>query len=195
MQIYTRTGDQGTTRIIGGQSLHKDDPRIQAYGSIDEINSLLGLIRSQNQNWPELNRDLLKIQDMLFDCGNDFATALPEKYPYKVKQTAVDWLEEKIDTMSQATPEIEYFIIPGGSSLASWLHYGRTVCRRAERDCVSFIRSQANYNPPALKFINRLSDYLFAAGRLANHRQGQADIEYQGAGKVFHQIDKKRLQK
>ena len=195
MQIYTRTGDNGTTRIIGGQSVYKDDARIHAYGSIDELNSLIGITRSHNLEWLDLNPELLQIQQFLFDCGNDFATP-GNKYPYRINSQAITWLEERIDDYADQTPDIEEFIIPGGSKLSSYLHYARTVTRRVERDCVAFIRQDNIYNQDALKFINRLSDYLFAAARLANYRQDINDITYQRSGKVFHtDLTKDRIPK
>ncbi|KAA9299115.1 MULTISPECIES: cob(I)yrinic acid a,c-diamide adenosyltransferase [Aerococcus] len=184
MQIYTRTGDKGTTRIIGGQEVPKDSLRVNAYGSVDELNSWIGVTISENESWPELNEELIQIQQYLFDCGNDFAT--PEgKGEYRLKQAAIDWLEERIDTYNPQAPAVESFILPGGSRLASRLHYARTVTRRCERHIVSFMREESS-SPVALKFINRLSDYFFAVARLANVKVGLSDILYERSGKVFH---------
>lgn len=191
MQIYTRTGDKGKTKIIGGAAVYKDDPRVEAYGTIDELNSILGLARVKAANWEELSSDLLKIQHYLFDCGNDIATpAGDERYEYRTSAELVDWLEARIDYYSGQAPEIESFVLPGGTELSALLHVARTVCRRAERRIVSFTRTE-NTNLLALKFINRLSDFLFAVARAANARSGESDILYDRGGKVFHlDIDK-----
>ena len=194
MQIYTRTGDHGTTRLIGGKSVHKDDARIHAYGSIDELNSMVGLYAGQFQLWPNLQSELQEIQQLLFDCGNDFATP-DEIYPYRMQQESIDWLEDRIDYYSQQTPNIESFILPGGDPLAGAMHVLRSVARRCERECVTFSR-QAPFNPLALKFLNRVSDYFFAAARYANVQAGVADIAYVRSGKVFHNdVSKDKLPK
>lgn len=193
MQIYTRTGDHGTTRLIGGKSVHKDDARIHAYGSIDELNSMLGLYMAQFPGWESLNIELQNIQQLLFDCGNDFATP-DEIYPYRITQKRIDWLEERIDTYSQQCSEIDTFILPGGCPLAGALHVLRAVTRRCERDCVTFSH-QEPFNPLALKFLNRLSDYFFATARYANADAKIADIAYVRSGKVFHNINKDQLPK
>ncbi|MGY4105188.1 cob(I)yrinic acid a,c-diamide adenosyltransferase [Ignavigranum ruoffiae] len=185
MQIYTRTGDQGTTRIIGGQSLYKDDAQIQVMGSLDELNSYVGLIQSQNKDWPTLNQELLQIQHYIFDAGSDFAQAKTSS-DYRLAKQVIAWLEDIIDDYSQNTPELTKFVLPGGSPLAASLHYARSLTRRAERDCVSFIRQQAHYPQDAYKFINRLSDYFFAAARLANYKQAYTEIHYERGGDVFH---------
>lgn len=184
MQIYTRTGDQGTTRLIGGQSVYKDDARIQAYGTIDELNSMVGLYAAQFSLWPELEQEFLTIQHLLFDCGNDFATP-NEKYPYRMTQESITWLEHRIDHYSQQCSEIEYFILPGGTALSGALHVLRSVTRRSERDCVTYIH-HGQFNPYALKFLNRLSDYFFATARYANQLAHVDDIPYTKGGKVFH---------
>ena len=192
MQIYTRTGDHGTTRIIGGQSLFKDDIRMHALGGLDELNSLVGICLCQQDTWDTLQTDLYTIQHYLFDCGNDVATPA-NKQAYKLEQSAVKWLEDRIDSYASLPPETEYFILPGGSALASHLHYLRTVTRRVERDCVHFARHN-DTNPIVLKFINRLSDYCFAAARLANYRLQVVDIPYTATGKVFHpELNKNHL--
>lgn len=184
MQIYTRSGDKGTTKLIGGEEVRKDNVRVEAYGTIDELNSVVGLTSSFAVDWPELKPELQQIQQFLFDCGNDFAT--PEgKYPYRVTEEAVLWLESLIDIYAEQAPEVESFILPGGTALASQLHLARTVTRRAERTCVTFVNEEA-HNPYALKFLNRLSDYFFAVARVANAKFDVADVLYERSGKVFH---------
>lgn len=195
MQIYTRTGDQGTTRIIGGQSLYKDDVRIQAIGSLDELNSYLGLLQSQNTTWPALNSELNQIQHYLFDAGYDFA--LPDNsLDYRISKSIVAWIEERIDDYDRQLAPITKFILPGGCPLAASLHYTRSLTRRTERDCVSFIRQQSTYSIYAYKFINRLSDYFFVLARLANHRQEHVEVYYERSDQVFHpELKKDRLPK
>lgn len=184
MQIYTRTGDKGTTKLIGGTEIRKDDARVEAYGSIDELNSVVGLTHSFANDWPALQPELQQIQQFLFDCGNDFATP-EDKYPYRMTEDAILWLEARIDYYTNNAPEITAFILPGGTRLASYLHLARTITRRAERVCVTFTNKKA-YNPQALKFINRLSDYFFAVARVSNARAQIEDVFYERSGKVFH---------
>lgn len=184
MQIYTRVGDKGKTKLIGGQEVRKDNIRVKAYGSIDELNSVVGLTRSFAGEWPELQAELQLIQQLLFDCGNDFAT--PDGiYPYRLNEEDIKWLEARIDVHAVQAPEVTSFILPGGTQLASYLHLARTVTRRVERDCVTYINEEP-YNAFALKFINRLSDYFFAVARVANAKFGVNDILYERSGAVFH---------
>lgn len=186
MQLYTRTGDQGTTRIIGGKSVHKNSAQVEAYGTVDELNSILGMLAAHDDLWPELQTEIMEIQQYLFDCGNDLATPeASERYPFRLTSSHVTWLESRIDEYSDIPPAIESFILPGGSSLAALIHFARTVTRRAERCTVTLQQNQA-INPASLKFLNRLSDYFFALARLANHRLGKIDVLYERSGKVFH---------
>jgi len=200
MQIYTRTGDQGTTKLIGGFEVPKDDPRIQAYGTIDELNSLVGYIASLPELAANFKDELIQIQHYLFDCGNDLATptfkeigkisprtrnASDPLYPYVVKKEDIEWLEARIDSYSNIPPEIDYFILPGGTPESAQLHLARSVARRAEREIVAF-QNQGQVNPFALKFINRLSDYFFALARVVNSQAGKEDIRYERSKKVFH---------
>lgn len=186
MQLYTRTGDQGTTRIIGGKSVHKNSAQVEAYGTVDELNSILGMLAAHGDLWPELQTEIMEIQQYLFDCGNDLATPeASERYPFRLTSDHVSWLESRIDEYSDIPPAIESFILPGGSSLAALIHFARTVTRRAERCTVSLQHVQT-INPASLKFLNRLSDYFFALARLANHRAGVEDVLYERSGKVFH---------
>lgn len=186
MQLYTRTGDHGTTRIIGGKSVHKNSAQVEAYGTVDELNSILGMVAAHGDLWPELQAEIMAIQQYLFDCGNDLATPeASERYPFRMTSEHVTWLESRIDAYSDIPPVIESFILPGGSSLAALIHLARTVTRRAERCTVTLQQKQA-INPACQKFLNRLSDYFFALARLANHRLGVKDVLYERSGKVFH---------
>lgn len=186
MQIYTRTGDHGTTRIIGGKSVHKDSTQVEAYGTIDELNSIIGMIVALEGTPTKLKHELMTIQHYLFDCGNDLAT--PEnsdKYPYRTKPELITWLESRIDDYSVIPPAVESFILPGGTQLAAQLHVARTVTRRAERRIVT-LHHQRSINEFVLKFINRLSDYFFAIARVSNANTGVEDVHYKRSGRVFH---------
>ncbi|MBG9980121.1 cob(I)yrinic acid a,c-diamide adenosyltransferase [Facklamia sp. DSM 111018] len=183
MQVYTRTGDKGQTRIIGMDVVPKDHIRVEAYGTIDELNSLVGVIISYPNIEQTVKEELQEIQQLLFDCGTD--TATPHGYmDYRTKKEAIDWLEERIDAYSDIPAKIESFILPGGILEASMLHYARTVCRRAERCVVSF-QNETESNPNVLKFLNRLSDYLFVVARLVNHQMDHQETFYERSGKVF----------
>lgn len=185
MQIYTGVGDKGQTKIVGNYTVSKDSLRVEAYGTIDELNSFVGKAASAKEVWPELKEELYEIQDYLFDCGNDLATSNTEKYPYRVNDEMVGWLEKRIDDYAVEPKPVESFILPGGSSLAADMHICRTVTRRAERKIVSFQEEEAS-NPYVLQFMNRLSDYFFALARVVNHRAGIEDRLYERGGKVFH---------
>ncbi|APX73238.1 cob(I)yrinic acid a,c-diamide adenosyltransferase [Companilactobacillus allii] len=187
MKIYTRTGDKGQTRIIGNNVLYKSDKRIDAYGTVDELNSLVGLICASLTDKTAIFKDeLQEIQQLLFDCGTDLATPEDDKkhdYIFNSEEPT-DWLEKKIDEYSDATPKVQKFILPGGSVSASYLHVARTVTRRSERQIVDLMQDEP-INPVVLKFINRLSDYFFAAARYANVLEGVSDVQYRNSKPVF----------
>ena len=184
MQIYTRTGDKGLTRIIGGSQVTKDSPRVTAYGTVDELNSIVGIIVSLATSHIELQKELMEIQQLLFDCGNDLASPESAKEARLVKDNTL-WLESLIDDYSQKAPVVESFILPGGALLASYLHFARTVTRRAEREIVSF-QWNNDTNEEVIRFVNRLSDYFFAVARYVNATEGVNDVLYERSGKVFH---------
>lgn len=185
MKIYTRTGDKGQTSVIGGR-LDKDDIRVEAYGTIDEVNSFIGLAAAELDAslFQDILADLEKIQHELFDCGGDLAT-VSEKAPQKLTDEAITYLEERIDAFIDEAPELEKFILPGGSKAAAIIHIARTVSRRAERLVVSLIKSGAAVSPLSLQYVNRLSDYFFAAARVINYRLGVKDVEYIRSANVF----------
>jgi cob(I)alamin adenosyltransferase len=187
MKLYTRTGDEGKTSVIGGR-LDKDDTRVVAYGTTDELNSFVGQVIAQLEDslFPDIKGELVKIQHELFDCGGDLAMMkASEKYPYKAKQEMIDFLEERIDEYIQEAPQLERFILPGGSLAASTLHVCRTVTRRAERYVTRLHRETDEINPIVLKYLNRLSDYFFAIARVVNHRLNVKDVEYERSAIVF----------
>ncbi|GGH13961.1 cob(I)yrinic acid a,c-diamide adenosyltransferase [Paenibacillus segetis] len=185
MTIYTRTGDEGKTSVIGGRVL-KDDDRVEAYGTIDELNCFVGQAISiaDPETFADLREDLLLIQHELFDCGSDLAFVRIKEERYKVGQELAERLESWIDRYEGENPALEKFILPGGTGLASLLHVCRTVCRRAERRTVT-LSHQLEINPEVLKYLNRLSDFFFAVARTANARVEVQDIEYVRSGKVF----------
>ena len=185
MKLYTKSGDRGQTSLIGGR-VRKDDSRVEAYGTIDELNSFVGLAAAESAlHAPlgDLTELLLDIQQELFDCGSDLAYA-KEGAPLKVGVEAAQRLEEHIDRYDAEAPPIQKFILPGGSTASAQLHVCRTVCRRAERRVVTLAGEHA-VNENVLIYLNRLSDFFFAAARIANSRLNVADTEYVRSANVF----------
>jgi cob(I)alamin adenosyltransferase len=175
MKIYTRTGDTGETSLFGGARVRKDDARIEAYGTIDELNSFLGVARA---SWPSSSFDgeLHLIQSDLFDIGAHLAS--PGTSRFAGPDTArVAALEQAIDAMESELAPLKSFILPGGSLAASQLHVARTVCRRAERLVVA-LHDDDEATKASIAYLNRLSDFLFVAARFANHSQGVADVPW-----------------
>ena len=166
MKIYTKTGDAGSTSLFGGTRVSKHHIRIESYGTLDELNSWLGLIRDQLED-SDTSRELIRIQAELFTLGAELATE-PEKSERLKIQTLgereIQLLEESIDRMNENLPEMTHFILPGGHTAVSYCHLARTVCRRAERR-MSLLDEQQKLSETALAYINRLSDYLFVLGR------------------------------
>lgn len=185
MNIYTRTGDEGQTSVIGGR-VSKDDARVEAYGTIDELNSFVGqaLAIANNESFADIQEQLLMIQHELFDCGADLAFVALDESKYKVHAELAVQLEQWIDQYEAENPPIERFILPGGHPLAASLHVCRTVCRRAERRVVT-MGAITTININVRKYLNRLSDYFFVIARTANVRSGITDIEYIRSQKVF----------
>ncbi len=177
-KIYTKTGDAGTTALGTGTRVPKHDIRIEAYGTVDEANSVIGIARLYIDG--TLDEGLSRIQNDLFDLGADLCTPdTGEKLDYEpLRMTAsqVDRLEKEIDAMNERLEPLKSFILPGGSEAAAYLHLARTVSRRAERLMVALSQADdGGVGEPALKYINRLSDYLFVAGRIAND-EGRQDV-------------------
>jgi cob(I)alamin adenosyltransferase len=177
-RIYTRTGDDGTTSLGTGARRKKYDLRVDAYGTVDEVNSVIGLVRLHTAADPALDKALGRIQNDMFDVSADLCLA--EKGPGGAKLTVTDaqvtWLEAEIDRLNAELEPLRSFILPGGSPASAYLHLARTVCRRAERIMVE-LKDQPGeaVSDPSLKYINRLSDYLFVAGRYANNK-GADDV-------------------
>ncbi|TWF50356.1 cob(I)yrinic acid a,c-diamide adenosyltransferase [Neorhizobium alkalisoli] len=177
-KIYTRTGDNGTTALVSGPRRDKHDLRVEAYGTIDETNSTIGLVRLHTAGMADLDAMLMRIQNDLFDLGADLATpddGKPLEYePLRIVEAQTDRLEAEIDMLNAELEPLKSFVLPGGSPAAAYLHLARTVSRRAERLMVALSR-QETVSAAALKYVNRLSDFLFVAARHANDG-GRADI-------------------
>lgn len=174
-KIYTRTGDDGTTALGTGERRPKHDLRIAAYGTVDETNAVIGLVRLQTQDeaLADLDAALGRIQNDLFDLGADLCTPDTGEdlgyEPLRVTAAQVDWLESEIDRLNADLQPLRSFVLPGGTSAAAYLHQARTVSRRAERLITELSTQDGEaVSAPALKYINRLSDFLFVASRYAN---------------------------
>jgi cob(I)alamin adenosyltransferase len=179
-KIYTRTGDKGTTALGTGDRVTKDNVRVETYGTTDEVNSVLGIARLHTNGSPEIDVALGRIQNDLFDLGADLCfpeSGEPLDYePLRVTDAQVDWLEAEIDRLNGDLEPLNSFILPGGTPLAAHLHHARTVSRRAERLCVALNETEPDkVSDAVLKYLNRLSDYLFVAARWCND-QGRADV-------------------
>lgn len=185
MKIYTRTGDEGKTGVIGGR-VSKDDVRVEAYGTIDELNAFVGeaMTRLDEKHFADLIQDLMEIQHTLFDAGADLAQ-VGKKRNYQVTKEMTTHLETLIDRYDQECPPLQRFILPGGSPASAALHVCRVVTRRAERLVVTLCNTQET-NDEVRRYLNRLSDFFFTVARLVNARSGVADVEYKRGGQVFH---------
>lgn len=181
MKIYTKQGDAGETGLYGGERVPKDHLRIQAYGTLDELNAALGLALAP---FPDVGLDaklaerLRRIQAELFQLGAELATPSGKKISTAVVSlNEVTQMEVEIDEMEKSLPKLMSFILPGGSHLAAQLHVARTVCRRAERELVVLNRAEP-LRPVVMQYVNRLSDYLFVSSRFANYLEKIADIPW-----------------
>jgi cob(I)alamin adenosyltransferase len=175
-RIYTRGGDQGETSLGNGDRVDKNDLRIEAYGTVDEVNSLIGIIRFHLSNDTIADKMLNRIQNDLFDLGADLC--IPQKNEHdndlRIVQSQVDRLEKEIDKMNEKLQPLNSFVLPGGTLAAAYLHQARTVTRRAERILTSLSRREM-INPCAISYINRLSDHLFVMSRMVN-KNGELDV-------------------
>jgi cob(I)alamin adenosyltransferase len=185
-RIYTRSGDAGDTGLFGGRRVAKSDLRVEAYGAVDELNASLGVARTSITDL-EIDALLRQIQNDLFHVGSDLATPLDGaetkgKITIKrVSRSLAVSLETEIDRFEADLPALTQFVLPGGHPAAAALHFSRTVCRRAERRCVSLARSDEptkQVNPEIIRYLNRLSDLLFVLARTANHRNGVPDVHW-----------------
>ena len=179
-RIYTRRGDDGETSLVGGQRVGKDALRIECYGTVDELNSWLGLARVsalEQAGLEMLSLILLRVQHELFNLGSILATLPADVHPRqpRVTEAEVLQLEREIDQMNEELPALRSFVLPGGSRLNAELHGARTVCRRAERIAVALMRHEPGTDE-GVKYLNRLSDALFVWSRWANHRLGLDEV-------------------
>ena len=179
MKIYTKTGDAGETGLYGGTRLAKDSIRVEAYGTIDELNACIGFVGAQIQDG-EICAALHRIQNELFELGADLATPDAHRKADSLRITSdlTDGLEREIDRFQAELPPLTHFILPGGSIGGSALHLARTICRRAERCVVSLAKAET-VNPEILRYLNRLSDLLFVLARLVNYRLGEPEPFWQ----------------
>ncbi len=177
MKIYTKTGDDGSTGLNGGKRVQKSDLRVSVYGTIDELNSVLGIVVAFDVPEP-IKESLVKLNSMLFIAGSDIATPMDNKINIeRINAENILWLEILIDDYTSKLPELKHFILPGGSQQSAFLHLARTVCRRAERLAVELAQTE-DIGEFIIKYLNRLSDYLFTASRYANFLSGNPDVEW-----------------
>jgi cob(I)alamin adenosyltransferase len=183
-KIYTKAGDKGDTALVGGQRVPKDSARIEAYGTVDELNAVIGLVRRANldEKGPdaaraEIDRILSRVQNELFNLGSLLATLpgdLSPKQP-RIEERHIVKLEEEIDRMNEHLPALRSFTLPGGGQVSSWLHLARTVCRRAERRIVTLAAVEPATDPMVVKYVNRLSDHLYVMGRWNVRERGETE--------------------
>lgn len=179
VKIYTRSGDEGMTGMLGPRRVFKDNPRIDAYGTVDELNAVIGLIRS-DMNDDNIDLLLKEVQEDLFVLGSALADPDPKgPFFHAITTNHVSRLERAIDSMQEELEPLKSFILPGGSKPASQTHLARTICRRAERDVVSLHHIEHEpVDPVTIVYLNRLSDFLFVMARLINLRAGIADVPW-----------------
>lgn len=180
MKIYTKTGDLGKTSLIGGTKVPKSHLRIDTYGTVDELNSFIGLLGDYITD--SATRSMLKeIQDRLFTVGSSLACD-PDKEPLMkipdLKESDITLLEHRIDAMNEVLPVMKWFVLPGGHVAVSTAHVARCVCRRAERGCVNMQEQDMFVDPLVIKYLNRLSDYLFVISRYIGHLLNVAEIPW-----------------
>jgi len=190
MKIYTGTGDRGKTSLFSGERVSKSSPRLEAYGDLDELNSVIGAVASvMDERQSGLKDELQAIQAMLLESGAWLATtpgAESTRFLKPFTSHPADMLEAAIDRMNVSLPELKHFVLPGGHLSASLAHMARTVCRRTERRVIELVEYEDGKSGPTetmkhiLVFLNRLSDYLFVLARFCNHNQGQGDVQWNG---------------
>ena len=180
-KIYTRTGDDGSTGLGDGARRSKADARVEAYGEVDELNSFIGAARLASAHLPDIDRILAIVQNDLFDLGADLCRPPTEGEaqsphpPLRIAAAQVERLERAIDALNDRLAPLRSFVLPGGTAAAAHLHVARVTCRRAERAVVKLLEKGEEVGAPALAYLNRLSDYLFVAARIAND-EGRADV-------------------
>jgi len=179
-RIYTKTGDKGGTSLIGGVRVPKSHIRIESYGTVDELNSFLGMVNDLCAN-AQITESLREIQDRLFTIGSSLATDPGKEVKMKLPglhDEDITWLENKIDEMEAVLPEMRSFILPGGNLASSTCHVARCVCRRAERICVAMQEHNEQVHPIVIQYLNRLSDYLFVLARYISRISNAPEIPW-----------------
>lgn len=181
VKIYTKTGDAGTTSLFGGKRVSKSSARIDAYGAVDELNSQIGVVLSENPT-KDIIKKLIRVQGELFVLGSDLSTPLDVKVKIpRISKTYIARLEKEIDEIEKSLPKIKNFILPGGSKAGAGIHLARTIARRAERSIVVLSENE-KINGYAQEYINRLSDWLFVLARYANHQEKIVETYWKGRG-------------
>ncbi len=187
-RVYTRTGDKGQTGLVGGERVGKDHARIEAYGAVDELNAILGIVRSFTreanaalETVERIDAVLGTIQNELFNVGADLATPPKDRWPgmHRIGDAEVSRLEEWCDSFNETLEPLVNFILPGGGKVGAFLHQARTVCRRAERGLVRLMREEPETGEDCMRYLNRLSDFLFVLGRWAAKELGEPEILWQ----------------
>jgi cob(I)alamin adenosyltransferase len=183
VKIYTKTGDTGETGLFGGSRISKASLRVDAYGDVDELGSVLGLARAQGSLGERFDELLLVIQSRLFDVGAELANASGKNLGIPlVTDDDIAAMEHAIDRAEEDLAPLRTFVLPGGAPLSAQLHFARTVCRRAERKVVALAANDPRVRPELVRYLNRLSDLLFVLARYANHLAGVADVPWVGRG-------------
>ena len=178
MKIYTKTGDQGLTGLIGGVRVTKNAPRIAAYGDVDELNSVIGIVIAETSHAP-IKKSLTEIQSTLFTIGAQLATPTGSPGVQVVTSAQIDSLERQMDVITESLTPLRQFVLPGGGKTSAYLHLARTVCRRAERSVITLTQiPNEKVDKWVIIFMNRLSDYLFTLARLANQLDKVDDIPW-----------------
>ncbi len=200
-RIYTRTGDKGTTALVGGKRVPKDSLRLEAYGTVDELNSIVGIVRTYVPTYRErlggefqwYSEMLRRLQNELFDVGSELATPPDGEYEgmHKMGEGEVKLLEQEMDRMESELETLKSFTLPGGGVLNAFLHQARTVCRRAERVCWALSREE-QINPQLIVYINRLSDHLFVQSRWIAKRAGEPEFLWDRGLRIEEQRAAKR---
>lgn len=176
MKIYTKTGDKGKTSLFGGERVDKDDIRVECYGTVDELNSIIGLTVSEITN-TEVKKTLQQIQNDLFSLGGELATSIKKEFISPINQKHIEFLENQIDHFEEKLPPLKQFILPGGSKGAALLHLARSVCRRSERLVVKSSKNNV-ISENIIIYLNRLSDLLFVLARFENDVNQIPDIPW-----------------
>ena len=179
VKIYTKTGDSGTTSLFGGKRLSKDDLRVEAYGHVDELNSILGIILAENPQ-ADVIKKVTRVQKELFVLGSDLSAPYDVKVKVpRITRTYISRLEKEIDRMEKNLPKLKNFILPGGAKVGSQFHLARSVARRAERAIIA-LSSKEKINTNAQAYINRLSDWLFVLARYVNKLEKKSEVIWKG---------------